>query len=110
MGKSPWLASKEPMQLYKVLPLVLGIVLRDPVVIAQAGPYLHELNRREFVHQTPARALSIGDRTIGIEKLLGNLQIISANNEPIGLEQGGELLALIVGDALILGHFSLRQP
>ena len=74
------------MQFHEVQPLVLGIVLRDPIVIAQAGPYLHELNWREFVHQTPARPLSIGYRTIGIEELIGNFKIISGSNEPIGLE------------------------
>src|SRR6267154_4806363 len=98
------------MQLHEVLPLVLGIVLRDAIVIAQPSPYLHELNRRELVHQTPARTFPIGYRTIRIEKLTRDLKIVSGNNEPVGLEQSGELLTLVVGDALVLGQFCLRQP
>ncbi len=98
------------MQLDEVQPSVLGIVLRNSIVPAKTRSYLHELNRRELIHQAPARLLAIRHRAVRIQKLVRDLQVVAAGNEPVGLEQGGELLALLVGDALVIGDLRLRQP
>src|SRR5882724_2414585 len=91
------------MQLDEVQPPMLGIVLRNSVVPAKTRSYLHELYRRELVHQAPARLLAVRHCAVWIEKLVRDLQVIAAGNEPIALEQGGELLALFIGDALVIG-------
>src|SRR6266851_3917113 len=98
------------MQLDEVQTSVLGIVLRNSIVPAKSRSYLHELNRRELVHQAPARLLTIRHRAVWIEKLVRDLQVVAASNEPIGLEQGGELLTLFIGDALVISYLCLRQP
>src|SRR5271163_1360061 len=82
---SAYKSSEVTMQLNKVQPLVLRVVLRDPIVPAKASAYLHELNRREFVDQTPARLLAIRHRAVRIEKLIRDLQVVAAKDEPIGL-------------------------
>ena len=49
--------------------------------------YLRELDRRELVNQAPARFVPMRSRAVRIEKLIGNLEIIAASDEPIGLDQ-----------------------
>src|SRR6266404_3786346 len=98
------------MQLDEVQPPVLGVVLRNPIVPAKTRPDLHELNRRELIHQAPARLLAIRHRAVRIEKLMRDLQVVAAGNEPIGLEQGRELFTLFIGDAPIVGYLRLTQP
>src|SRR3984957_13568440 len=102
--------SEESMQLDKVQPPVLGIVLRNTIVPTKARAYLRELNRRVLVHQTPARLLPVLHGAFWIEEFVRDLQVVAASDEPIGLEQGGEFLALPVGDALIIGYLCLGQP
>src|SRR5580700_7414257 len=78
------------MQLDEVQPPVLGIVLRNSIVPAKARSYLHELNRRELIHQAPPRLLAIRHRAVWIQELVGDLQVVAAGNEPVCLEQRGE--------------------
>src|SRR5258708_28174379 len=101
---------EESVQFDEVQLLVLGIVLWNSVVPAESRSYLHELNRRQLVNQTPARLLAIRHRAVRIEKLVRDLQIVAARDEPIGLEQRGDLLALPIGDALVIRYLCLRQP
>src|ERR1700730_3880232 len=91
--------SEESMQLDEVQLLMLGIVLRNSIVPAKARAYLHELNRREFIHHAPARLLAIAHRAVWIEEFVRDLQVVAAGDEPIRLEQRGELLTLLIGDA-----------
>src|SRR5258708_40065488 len=98
------------MQLDEVQQPVLCIVLRNPIVPAKTRSYLHELNRRELVHQASVRLLAIRHRAVWIEKLVRDLQGVAARNQPVGLEQGGELLALFVGGALVISYLRLTQP
>ena len=51
-------------------------------------------NRRELIDQAPARLLAVGHCAVWIEKLIRDLEIVAASDEPIGLEQGCELLTL----------------
>jgi hypothetical protein len=53
--------------------------------------YLRELDRRELVNQAPARFLPMRRRAARIKKLIGNLEIIAASDEPIGLDQAFDL-------------------
>src|SRR6202050_356181 len=102
--------SEISMQLDEVEPRVLGIVLRNAVVPAESRADLRELNGGELVHQAPARFLAVRHRAVWIEKLVGELEIIAAGDEPVRLEQGGELLTLRIDDAVRVGHLGLRQP
>jgi len=58
--------------------LVLGIVLRNSIVPADAGPQLRELNRRELVDQAPPRFVAIRHFAVRVEELVRDLQVIAA--------------------------------
>src|SRR5580698_4092928 len=98
------------MQLNEIQALMFGRILRDSVVPAKSRTYLRELDRREFVDEAPAGFLAIRHRAVRVEKFIGNLEIVAASDEPIGLEQGRELVALSIGNALVVGDFRLREP
>src|SRR5580658_3989224 len=103
-------ASEVAMQLDEIQALVLGRVLWNTVVPAKTRANLRKLDRCEFVDQAPARLLAVRDCAIRIEELLGDLQVVAASDEPIGLEQGGKLPTLPVGYALVVGDLGLGQP
>src|SRR5665213_129922 len=98
------------MNLDEVQPLVLGIVLRYAVIESQARSQLQELNWSELVHQAPTRLLTVGDRPVRIQKLIGEFQVAAAGDEPIGLEQGRKHLSLPVGDTVVVDQFGLSEP
>src|ERR1700744_567875 len=47
--------SEKPVQFDEVQAGVLGIVLRDAIVIPHSGAQLQELYRRQFINHAPAR-------------------------------------------------------
>src|SRR6185312_15034717 len=60
-------------------------------VVAHAGSYLHELYRRQLVHQTPAALAVARHVTIGIIGLERDLQIVTGRDEPVRLEERSRL-------------------
>jgi len=74
------------MEFHEVQTRVFRIVLRYSVRPAEAGTYLYELNRCDLVDDAPAGLRGIRDGAIGIEEFLCDLEVITANDEPIGFE------------------------
>src|SRR5262245_38453330 len=91
---------EEAMQLQEGLRAVLVVVLRNAVVHAHAGAYLHELDRRPLVEHAGACLFVLVDVVVGLEPLVGELEVVSLADLPVGLGQRGHELA--VADALIV--------
>src|SRR6185312_1332966 len=109
-GLSGAMALKKSMRLDEVQALVLGIVLRNTVVPADAAANLQELNGREFVDYAPAGLLAVRHGAIRVEKFFRDLQVVAARDEPVGFDQRGQLLTLPGGDAAVVGYLGLPQP
>ena len=85
--QSVTLETREPHDLFLVAATTAVTGLEIAVQLNEIPTYLRELDRRELVIQAPARFLPIRNRAVRIEKLIGNLEIIEAIDEPIGLER-----------------------
>src|SRR6185312_10034795 len=88
-ARGPVPTLEESVKLDEPEPRVLrGNPVRS-VVIAYAGSQLHELHRRQLVHNTQS-ALAVSDHApVRIKGLVRDLEIVAGRDGPVGLEQPG---------------------
>src|SRR4051812_23656312 len=96
--------SEVAVYLCEYKPAVLGVVLRNAVVVATANSQLQELEGRVFPHQAPAVLIVMANVAIRIEIFGGDLEVMSLGDRPVGFEQADHLLAprgeVLVGDVV----------
>src|SRR3954471_5730753 len=86
--------SEVAVYLCEYKPAVLGVVLRNAVVVATANSQLQELEGRVFPHDAPAVLVVVANVAIRIEIFRGELEVMSLRDRPVGFAEADHLLAL----------------
>src|SRR5439155_19012891 len=93
-----------------VPPRVLAGELRYAVRVAHPNAQLHELHRRQLVQQAPASLCILRHAPVRIEVLGGDLQVVSAEDAPVGFRHSREHLHAAGGETAVIDQVGFAEP